>query len=95
MKWTELKERATELFKGDLEISKLDFFLIGAICLLAGICVGLIAAPVSHGISLFSHNGYNNGNNDRGTLPGGKPGKTYQTINNNGSNNGEDAAELA
>ena len=63
MKWTELKERATELFEGDLEISKLDFFLIGVICLLAGICVGLIAAPVSHGISLFSHNGY------KGTLP--------------------------
>ena len=81
MKWTELKERATELFKGDLEISKLDFFLIGVICLLAGICVGLIAAPVSHGISLFSHNGYNNGNNNKGTLPA--------------VDSGEDAAELA
>lgn len=81
MKWTELKERATELFEGDLEISKLDFFLIGAICLLAGICVGLIAAPVSHGISLFSHNGYNNGNNNRGTL--------------SAVDSGEDAAELA
>ncbi len=68
MKWTELKERTTEFLKGDLRLSKLDFFLIGAICLLAGICVGLITAPVSHGISLFSHNGYNNGNNNRGTL---------------------------
>ncbi|MDE6846271.1 MAG: hypothetical protein K2J99_10980 [Lachnospiraceae bacterium] len=60
---TELKERTVDFMLGDLSLTKLDFLLIGAICLLAGICIGLLTAPFTHGISIASNNGNNNGNN--------------------------------
>lgn len=71
MKTTELKERATALkektadfMSGDFTLTGLDFFLIGAICLLAGICIGLLTAPLTHGVNIGSNNGNNNGNNN-------------------------------
>ena len=71
MTTTELQERATELkemtgdfMRDEITITKLDFCLIGAICFLAGICIGLLTAPFTHGISIGSHNGCNNGNNN-------------------------------
>ena len=60
---TELKQRAVDLTKGELTVSKVDFIMISAILLLAGICIGLLTAPLTHGISLFSNNGNYNGNN--------------------------------
>ena len=60
---TELKQKAVELTKGELTVSKVDFILIGVILLLAGICIGLLTAPLTHGISVFSNNGNYNGNN--------------------------------
>lgn len=59
----ELKEKTTELMRGDLTFTGLDFFLIGAICLLAGICIGLLTAPLTHGINIGSNNGNNNTGN--------------------------------
>ena len=41
----------------------LNFFLLTAVLVLAGICIGLLTAPFTHGISIGSHNGCNNGNN--------------------------------
>ncbi len=61
---TELKQRTTELMEGNVTLSKLNFFLLGAVMLLAGICLGLLAAPLTHGITVGSHNGCNNGNNN-------------------------------
>lgn len=72
---TELKEKTTCLMTGELTLTKLDFFLIGAICLLAGICIGLLTAPLTHGVAIGSnnmsnntgngcHNGSENGNTD-------------------------------
>ena len=60
---TELKQRAVDLTKGELTVSKVDFILISAILLLAGICIGLLTAPLTRGIGLFSNNGKYNGNN--------------------------------
>ena len=71
MTTTELKERATELkeitgdfMREEITFTKLDFCLLGAVLLLAGICIGLLTAPFTHGISIGSHNGCNNGNNN-------------------------------
>ena len=63
MTTTEVRQKATELAKGELTLTRLDFVLIGTILLLAGICIGLLSAPFTHGISVFSNNGNNNGNN--------------------------------
>lgn len=63
-KTTQLKEKTAELMSGEIILTKLDFFLIGAICLLAGICIGLLTAPFTHGITIGSNNGNNNGNNN-------------------------------
>lgn len=73
MKAIEMKERAVELkgktadlMRGDVTLTGLDFFLIGAICLLAGICIGFLTAPLTHGIriAIGGNNGSNNGNCD-------------------------------
>lgn len=64
MNMTELKERTTQLMEENVTLNKLDFILLGAVMLLAGICLGLLAAPLTHGITLGSHNGCNNGNNN-------------------------------
>ncbi|MBD5509030.1 MAG: hypothetical protein HDR05_13570 [Lachnospiraceae bacterium] len=71
MTTTELKERAAELkemtgdfMRDEITFTKLDFCLLGAVLLLAGICIGLLTAPFTHGISIGSHNGCNNGNNN-------------------------------
>ena len=67
----QLKERAAELkeitgdfMRDEVTFTKLDFCLLGAVLFLAGICIGLLTAPLTHGISIGSHNGCNNGNNN-------------------------------
>lgn len=64
MKITEFKEKVTNLIRGEITLTKLDFCLIGAIMLLTGICIGLLTAPLTHGVSICSNNGNNNGNSD-------------------------------
>lgn len=64
MNMTELKERTTQLMEENVTLNKLNFILLGAVMLLAGICLGLLAAPITHGITVGSHNGCNNGNNN-------------------------------
>ena len=77
MTFTELKERTCKTLEGEVTLSKVDFCLLGAVLLLAGICLGLLAAPFTHGISIGSHNGCNNGNNNG---------------NNSGNANGDDSS---
>lgn len=64
MELTEWKEKALDTIKGDLTLTKLDFCLIGAICLLAGICIGFLTAPLTRGIGIAI--GSNNGSNNTG-----------------------------
>lgn len=77
MTFTELKERTCKVLEGEVTLSKLNFCLLGAVLLLAGIALGLLAAPFTHGISIGSHNGNNNGNNNG---------------NGSGNANGDDSA---
>lgn len=62
-KTAELKQKVIDCMKGEITFTKLDFFLIVAICLLGGICIGLLTAPYTHGVTIASNNGNNNGNN--------------------------------
>lgn len=71
MELTEWKERALDAIKGEVTLTKLDFCLIGAICFLAGACIGMIAAPLTHGVNVLSHN-TNNGSGN-----GSKNGNNY------------------
>ncbi|MBD5491031.1 MAG: hypothetical protein HDR16_02580 [Lachnospiraceae bacterium] len=75
---TELKERAVELkemtgdfMRDEITFTKLDFCLLGAVLLLAGICIGLLTAPLTQGIHILSHN-VNNGSGN-----GSKNGNQY------------------
>lgn len=58
-----LKKWAKELFEGEITIRKTELWLVGAVCLLAGIVHGLLAAPMTHGIMIGSNNGSNNSDN--------------------------------
>lgn len=62
-----MKEKLTEwkkrCFVGELTLPKGTLWLIGAVCLLAGIVYGLKTAPMTHGMMIASNNGNNNGNN--------------------------------
>ena len=61
---TKLKEKAADLVKDEITLTGLDFCLIALICLFAGICIGLLSAPFTHGICMWSNNGNNNGNSN-------------------------------
>ncbi len=58
-KLKEIKERC---FEGEMTLSKVTIWLIGAVCLLVGIVYGLKTAPMTHGMMIGSNNGNNNGN---------------------------------
>lgn len=58
-KLKEIKERC---FEGEMTLSKVTIWLIGAVCLLGGIVYGLKTAPMTHGMMICSNNGNNNGN---------------------------------
>lgn len=72
---TEWKEKAMDVVSGELTLTKLDFCLIGAICFLAGICIGLLTAPLTSGITVLSHNTNNGSGNGSGN--GSKNGNNY------------------
>lgn len=61
-----MKEFFCELFTGEVEIGKRELWLIGGLCFFAGIAIGLLKAPWTHGVTIGSNNGNNNGNNNRG-----------------------------
>lgn len=71
MELTEWREKALDAIKGEVTLTKLDLCLIGAICFLAGVCIGMIAATLTHGVSFLSHN-TNNGSGN-----GSKNGNNY------------------
>ena len=62
---TESKEKVIDFMKMELKITGLNFVLVGAVMLLAGICVGFLTAPFTHGVCIGSNNGNNRGNNCR------------------------------
>ncbi|MBD5457509.1 MAG: hypothetical protein HDR27_02925 [Lachnospiraceae bacterium] len=61
----EMKTSSEKLFQGEITISKKECWLIGLVLVLSGITIGLLKAPLTHGITLTigSNNGNNNGNN--------------------------------
>lgn len=66
----EMKKSAERMFQGEITIDKKDGWLIGLILLLTGIAIGLINAPLTHGIhiSIASNNGNGSGcNNGNGS----------------------------
>lgn len=71
----EVKDRTIDAMCGEAALTRLDFCLIGAICFLAGVCIGLIAAPFTHGIAVCSHN-VNNGSGN-GSKNGNNHGNQY------------------
>ena len=72
----ELKEMTGDFMKDEIAFTKLDFCLLGAILFLAGICIGFLAAPITQGIHIFSHN-TNNGNGN-GCENGSNTGNQYR-----------------
>lgn len=62
---SEMKKSSEKLFQGEITLSKKECWLIGAVLVLSGITIGLLKAPLTHGVSIAigSHNGNNNGNN--------------------------------
>lgn len=55
--WKKLEKIAHRCFDGDLTMPKTNFWLIGAVCVLAGIVYGLCMAPLTHGVTIGSNNG--------------------------------------
>lgn len=60
----EVKDRAIDAMSGETTLTRLDFCLIGAICFLAGVCIGLLTAPLTYGVGIEI--GSNNGSNNTG-----------------------------
>jgi len=61
----EVKTSSEKLFQGEITIGKKECWLIGLVLVLSGITIGLLKAPLTHGVSIAigSNNGNNNGNN--------------------------------
>lgn len=55
-----LAEKCKKLFKGEVTIKKRDLWLFGFDCVLLGVVIGLIKAPLTHGVTISCGN--NNGN---------------------------------
>lgn len=66
MTTAELKEKTTGLISEEVTLTTLNFCLISAVALFAGILIGMLIAPVTRGIhlSFFSHNGNGSGNHN-------------------------------
>lgn len=59
---SKISETCRKLFRGEVTINKRDLWLVGAVCLLAGVVYGLKKAPWTHGVTIGSNNGNNSGN---------------------------------
>lgn len=60
-----MKKLAKQCFEGEITMPKVNLWMAGAICLLAGMVFGLLHAPLTHGIRIGCNNGNNNGNTGR------------------------------
>lgn len=56
-----MKRLAKKCFDGELTMPKVNFWMLSAICLLAGTVFGLLAAPMTHGI-VWGNNNINSNN---------------------------------
>lgn len=56
-------EKAKTMLSGETLISKREICLIGTCCLLAGIILGFLTAPLTHGIRIGCNNGSGNTGN--------------------------------
>lgn len=58
-----VREMCKTLFTGELTLKKRELWLVGGLCLMAGIVYGLRKAPWTHGVNIGCHNGCYNGSN--------------------------------
>lgn len=52
-----MKRMVKKCFEGEVTMPKVNFWMIGIICLLTGIVFGLLAAPLTHGVIIGSNSG--------------------------------------
>lgn len=52
-----LKKLMKVCLEGEITVPKTTCWLVGTVCLLAGIVYGMKAAPFTHGITIGSNNG--------------------------------------
>ncbi len=52
-----MKRMVKKCFDGEVAMPKVNFWMIGLICLLTGIVCGLLAAPLTHGVIIGSNSG--------------------------------------
>lgn len=55
-----LRKLTKTCFEGELTMPKVNFWLAGAVCLLAGMVYGLLAAPMTHGLNIACSSGNTN-----------------------------------
>lgn len=67
--WNKVKETSTDFLESEFFITGKECFLAGICLVLLGTVIGLVCAPLTRGvnITLWSHNGNNNGNNWNGS----------------------------
>lgn len=51
------KKAMKKCFEGELTMPKVNFWMIGAICVLTGVVYGLLTAPLTHGVIIGSNSG--------------------------------------
>lgn len=61
-----MREFFEDLFIGEVEINKRELWMLGGLCFFAGIAIGLLKAPWTHGVTIGSNNGNHNGSNNCG-----------------------------
>ncbi|MDE5931552.1 MAG: hypothetical protein K2H40_03580 [Lachnospiraceae bacterium] len=78
---SEVKTSSEKLFQGEVTISKKECWLVGLVLVLSGITIGLLKAPLTHGVSITV--GSNNGNNSGNNSTNGNDGCSTEGITDN------------
>lgn len=55
-----LREKCKKLFIGEITLKKKELWVVAFVCVLLGVVIGLVKAPLTHGITISCGN--NNGN---------------------------------
>ena len=90
---TEVRKASEKLFQGEVTVSKKECWLVGAILVLSGIAIGLVNAPLTHGVSISI--GSNNGSNNTGNgCNNANPIENYRAEETDGNEDNNAAREL-
>ncbi len=70
------KRMMKKCFEGEVTMPKVNFWMIGVICVLSGVVYGLLTAPLTHGVIIGSNSGnVSDSNNTSGGSKGKQDGK--------------------